>query len=485
MEARVTKHPLKNSALTKLTAVLLSASMLGGCVMGPNYRRPQVAQPSDYRFQISQSDATSFADLAWWDVFKDPALQTLISNALANNEDLQVATARIEQARQMVGVVKSESLPQIGYNAHGAIAKKPADDQDLVGAYSSGIGILSAAWELDIWGRIRRATEAARADMYQQEEIRRGLMLSLVSDVATGYFRLLQLDRELAIAENAQATFAKTHELFLLRYQAGRDSRLPVERAKASLDQSTADVADFKRAIAQQENALSVLTGGYPGPVQRGMNLTGQTLPPQTPVGLTTDLLRRRPDIRAAEQGMMSANAQIGEAIANFYPSIGLSALAGLIGIGGAGALNGSSGFWRGGLNIAGPIFTGGRLESQYRNRKAYWDETVAQYRQTIIVAFRETSDALIAQQKLVEVRAALETKVAASQQSVELSLERYHAGRASYFEVIEAQQQLFPAEDELAKVQQAQLVAVVNLYKALGGGWNLSDEQFERRASR
>lgn len=451
--------------------------------MGPNYQRPEVVQPNDFRFQINQTDASSFADRAWWDVFKDPALQALIGDALKSNNDLQVATARIEQARQLVGVARSQALPQLNYDAHGSVAKKPADDQDLVGSYASGIGILSAAWELDVWGRIHRATEAARANMYQQEEIRRGIMLTLVSDVATGYFRLLQLDRELAIAKESQSTFAKTHELFSLRFQAGRDSRLPVERAKALLDESTAQVADLQRETAQQENALSILTGAYPGPIARGMTLTAQQLPPQTPVGLTTELLRRRPDIRAAEQGMISANAQVGEAIANFYPKIGLSALAGLVGLAGAGPLDGTSGFWRGGLNIAGPIFSGGRLESEYRNRKAYWDETVAQYRQTILVAFRETSDALVAEQRLAEERAALETKVAANRQSIELSLERYHAGRASYFEVIEAQQQLFPAEDQLAKVQQAQLVAVVNLYKALGGGWNLTDNAFQRQS--
>ena len=450
--------------------------------MGPNYQRPQIAQPGDFRFQINQSDASSFADLAWWDVFKDPALQALIGDALKNNTDLEVAAARIEQARELVGVARSQALPQVNYDAHGGIQKKPGDDQDIGGSYSSAVGLLNAAWEFDIWGRIRRATEAARANMYQQEEIRRGIMLTLVSDVASGYFRLLQLDRELAIATESQSTFAKTHELFSLRFQAGRDSRLPVERAKASLDESTAQVADLKRQISQQENALSVLTGGYPGPIPRGMGLTAQAMPPQTPVGLTTDLLRRRPDIRAAEQAMISANAQIGEAIANFYPRIGLSALAGLIGIAGAGPLDGTSGFWRGGLNLAGPIFTGGRLESEYRNRQAYWDETVANYRQTILTAFRETSDALVAEQRLAEQRAALETKVAASRQSIDLALQRYHGGRASYFEVIEAQQQLFPAEDQLAKVQQAQLVAVVSLYKALGGGWNLTDDQFQRR---
>lgn len=479
MEAVVIARRTK--PVTSAVAAALICTNMSACVMGPNYQRPQVAQPNDIRFQIKQSDASSFADLAWWDVFNDRELQGLVTNALANNEDLQVATARIEEARQLVGVAKSQAMPQIGYDVHGAAAKKPADDQDLVGSYWSGVGLLNAARELDVWGRIKRATEAARADMFQQEEVRRGIMLTLVSDVASGYFRLLELDRELAIAEESQATFAKTHELFSLRFEAGRDSRLPVERAKASLDESTAQVADLKRQIGQQENALSVLTGAFPGPIQRGTILTAQQMPPRTPVGLTTDLLRRRPDIRAAEQAMISANAQIGEAIANFYPRIGLSALAGLVGLAGAGSLDGHSGFWRGGLNIAGPIFTGGRLQSEYRNRKAYWDETVAQYRQTILVAFRETSDALIAQQKLADERAALETKVAASRRSIDLALERYHGGRATYFEVIEAQQQLFPAEDQLAKVQQAQLVAVVNLYKALGGGWNLTDDQFKR----
>lgn len=476
-------HPLRKSRVGRAASALLCASLLSSCVMGPDYQRPQVTQPNDFRFQINQTDATSFADLAWWDVFRDPALQSLIGNALANNYDLQVATARIEQARELIGVARSQALPQLNYDGHGGIAKKPGDDQDIVGPYTSAAGILNAAWEFDVWGRIKRATEAARANTYQQEEIRRGIMLTLVSDVATGYFRLIQLDRELAIALDSKATFSKTHELFSLRFQAGRDSRLPVERAKSSLDESTAQVAEIEREIAQQENALSILTGAYPGPIPRGMALTAQQMPPQTPVGLTTELLKRRPDIRAAEQGMISANAQIGEAVANFYPKIGLSALAGLIGIGSAGALNGSSGFWRGGLNLAGPIFTGGRLESEYRNRKAYWDETVAQYRQTILVAFRETSDALVAQQKLAAQRAALETKVAAIRQSIDLALERYHSGRASYFEVIEAQQQLFPAEDQLAQVQQAQLVAVVNLYKALGGGWNMTDDQFQRRS--
>lgn len=474
----------KGRPLRIAVAALLCAGT-AGCVMGPNYQRPEVAQPGEVRFQMTSAEATSFADLAWWDVFKDPALQHLIGRALANNQDLVVATARIEQARQVVGVVHSEALPQVGYGAHTAVVKKPADDSDRVGnsPYVPSSGLLEASWELDVWGRIKRATEAARASMYQQEEIRRGITLTLVSDVANGYFRLIQLDRELAIAQESQGAFAKTHELFSLRFNAGRDSRLPVERAKASLDSSVAQIADLKREIAQQENALSLLAGGYPGPIERGMVLTAQTLPPTGPIGQTTDLLRRRPDIRGAEQAMIRANAQVGEAVANFYPRIGLSSLFGLLGLAGAGPLNGVSTFWRGGANLTGPIFTGGRLKSVYHERQAFWDETVAQYRQTILVAFRETSDALVAQQSLAERRAALETRIAALRQSMQLSLDRYHAGRASYFEVIESQQQLYPVEAELAQVQQAQLVAVVNLYKALGGGWKLGDDQWRQPA--
>jgi multidrug efflux system outer membrane protein len=235
-----------------------------GCVQGPNYERPQVVQPDSFRSQISASDAASFADQPWWQVFGDPALQGLIKQALTNNYDLQVAAARIEQARALTGVVRSQASPQVSYNGFAGGEQTVTQQPHDIGTttFASGIGSINAVWELDVWGRIKRQTEAAEANMFAQEEIRRGLMLSLVSDVAAGYFRLLELDRQLAVARESQSTFGETHRLFGLRFEAGKDSRLPVERSKAALDQSNASVADLTREVAQQENAISILTGG-------------------------------------------------------------------------------------------------------------------------------------------------------------------------------------------------------------------------------
>jgi multidrug efflux system outer membrane protein len=307
-----------------------------------------------------------------------------------------------------------------------------------------------------------------------QEYVRHGIVLTLVSDVAADYFQLLELDREMAIANGSADAYKKTLDLFSLRYDAGKDSRLPVERAKAAYQSSVADINDVKRRIGQQEDAISILLGAYPKSISRGHELTDQSVA-ETPVGLTTALLRRRPDILQAEQGMIAANADIGAAVADFYPKIGLSTFLGGEGVGVAG-LWGGFGIWNLAAALAGPIYSGGRLEAVYRERQAFWDETVAQYKQTIQGAFRETSDALISQQNLGPQRVALEGQVGALKHSVDLALLRYDAGRASYFEVLEAQQQLFPAEDLLAQVQRDELIAVVNLYKALGGGWDQNE---------
>jgi multidrug efflux system outer membrane protein len=459
---------------------LLGALSSAGCAVGPDYQRPDVAIAPEFRGQSGVQDAHSFADLAWWEVFRDEELQALIVEALNNNNDLDVAVARIDAARGLVGVARSQGLPQMDYE--GLVGEEaafvPLEDSAEAVEFSGASAVLRAAWEVDLWGRIRRSTEATQANLFAAEYARRGVMLSLVSDVAASYYRLLRLDRELAIAQESAGVYRDTLDLFTVRFELGRDSRLPVERARAAYDSSNARVADLRREIAQQENALCVLLGAYPRPIARGAPLAEQAMP-QTPTGLTSDLLRRRPDILRAEQVMIGANAEVGVAVANYFPRVGLSALAGQQSVDFAGGVEGDFGVWNILGAVTGPLFSGGRLEGIYSARRAFWDESIAQYRQSVLVAFQETSDALVAQQRLAERRAAQETQVQALRRSVEFALLRYRAGRSSYFEVLEAEQQLFPAEDALAQTQQAQLGAVVSLYKALGGGWTLRTEEW------
>jgi multidrug efflux system outer membrane protein len=470
------------TSLCGALAATTALSMTAGCTQGTDYVRPQLQVPTQFRAQLTPAEATSYADLPWWDAFRDPALQSLLSEAVNNNLDVQIAAARIEQARAELGVVRSQAMPQVDYRV--GVGGERTAVQGLRGVEDVDVGtasaIVSAAWELDLWGRIRRATEAANANLYREEEVQRGVMLSLVSDVAIGYFRLLELDRQLQVAQESSRTYKSTHELFNLRYEAGRDSNLPVQRAQAIYNSSLARTAELRRLIAAQENALCILLGSYPRTINRGQ-LADQVIP-ATPLGSTSDILQRRPDIRAAEQGMIAANAEIGVALANFFPRIGLSAFLGGEGfrIGGE---NDSFGLWGAALSAAGPIFNGGRLQSIYEGRKAYWDETIAQYRKIVLVAFQETSDALVAQQTLVDQRKALEAQIASLRESNSLALIRYDGGRANYFEVLEAQQQLYPAEYELARTRGDQLIATVNLYKALGGGWRQTAAEWKHQS--
>jgi multidrug efflux system outer membrane protein len=344
--------------------------------------------------------------------------------------------------------------------------------------YNSFQTAINAAWELDVWGRIRRSTEAATAGLFAEEDVRRGVMLTLVSDIAANYFLLIELDRQLAIAEESATVYKQTLDLFTRRFDAGRDSKLGVVRAQAAYSSSNAAIAALHRAITQQENAICVLLGTYPRPIERGTQLEQQTMP-ATPIGLTSDLLQRRPDIMQAEQVMMGANAEIGVAVANYFPRIGLSALVGGQGVKVEDVFKSDFSIWSIAAGLTGPIFQGGRLRANVRAQESFWDESIAQYKKTVTVAFRETSDALIAQQTLVAQHDALESQVQANREAVDLAMERYTGGRASYFEVLDAEQSLFPSEDALAQTQRDQLIAVVSLYKALGGGWNLKDAEW------
>jgi multidrug efflux system outer membrane protein len=432
--------------------------------------------PAEHRGDIGPAEAASIADLPWWEVFGDPVLQQLIEAALQNNYDLETAVQRVEQARALVGVARAPLFPQLGYE--GAASRGKAFV--FGGAnptFNNFLGAFNFAWELDVWGRIRRATEAAQATLLATEEFRRGVMLSLVSDVAQAYFALLELDLELAIARDTVVSFRDTVDLFRFRFEGGVGNKLEVDRAVAALEDTVATIPDLERQIVAVENAISVLIGRTPEPIPRGARLVEQKAPPVAPPGLPSQLLERRPDVIQAEDNLVSANAQVGVAIANFFPRIGLTSLYGGQSDELENLVKSQGNIWNIAASIAGPIFTGGQNYEIYLAQVAVFEQSKAQYFQSILRALEEVSNVLTSQEKLNEIRAARERQVAALQESVRLSLLRYDQGLANYYEVLEAQQELFPAQNLLARAIRDQLNVVVQLYRALGGGWNVPDE--------
>ena len=466
---------------TLVVISVFATTLLTSCTFGPLYQRPTVDAPDSYRSHIGTPEAVSFADLPWWEVFRDDALTELINETLRNNYDLRIAAARVEQSRAFYGVARAEFFPQIGYE--GGIGRSRNTSQlsvpVLEGQESNAFrGIFNLAWEIDVWGRIRYSTDAAIAELLASEEFRRGVVLSLVSEVAQAYFELREFDLELEIARRTIESFQRTLELFSRRFQLGVASRLETARAEAALASTSAVIPNLERSIVAKENQINVLLGRNPGPILRGVILTDPMFPPDTPPGLPSQLLERRPDIRQAEQTLIAANARIGVAQADFFPRIGLTSL-----FGGASAdienvVKSGGNIWAVAGQLSGPIIQGGRLTSLYQAAIAEWEQARLQYEQSVITALQEVSNALINQQKLAQVRKDQERAVTALRESVRLSTLRYSGGLAGYFEVIESQQQLFPAENSLAQTQRDQLIAVVQLYRALGGGWAAYAEQ-------
>lgn len=456
----------------------------GGCAVGPDYVRPEIEAPPQYRSALDPAEAKSLADLPWWEVFDDPVLQQLIQTSLEGNYDLAAAVKNVEQARALVGVTQSQFYPQIEYRGVASRQREPFQQFGGAGSATFDLfeGAFAMAWEIDVWGRIRRATEASRAQLFATEEFRRGVMLTLATTVAQTYLTLLELDRELEIQREARKVYGDTLRLFEQRYVGGVGSKLQVDRAEAALAQAEAAIPDLERRIAIQENAIAVLLGRNPEDIPRGTPLPERPAPPPTPPGLPSQLLQRRPDVRQAEENVIQANAQIGVAVANFFPQIGLTALYGGQAQEIGDVVRGQFTLWNLVGSTVGPIFQGFALLEQYRAQRAAWEATVSLYDQTVIQAFRDVSNALVTQQKLVDVRAAQERQVRALRDSVRLALLRYNYGLAGYFEVLDAEQQLFPAEVALAQTQRDQLLTVVDLYRALGGGWELTDEQWLKR---
>ena len=462
---------------------LCSLVFMAGCAIGPNYKRPAVDAPGSFRFAASPS-TNSFGDLPWWEVFKDPILLELITTAVANNYDLRQAVARVEQARNLAVAARAPLFPQVGYGGNvgrgrNALFNTPAGLNGATESYAAAN--LNAVWEIDFWGRIRRLSEAARAEYLATDEARRAVTTALVSDVASAYFQLLQFDEELAIQQAATNAYTSSLRLFQDRLNNGIASKLETDRAAAALANAASIIPRLELSIATTENQLSVLLGRNPGPIARN-SLTNQVLvTPDIPAGLPSELLRRRPDVLASEQLLIAANANIGASLADFFPRIGMTTFIGKVSPELSAFTAGSANMWNVGASLAGPVFQGGQLRAQYRGSKAKFDEARAAYEQSILTSFQEVSDALIARQKLGEARLYNEQAAVALGSSVELATQRYVGGRSSYYEVLQAQQELYPTQRAQVQAQVGELIAIIQLYKALGGGWQPAPGENER----
>lgn len=470
------------SSLFKLPFWCVAILTFAGCAVGPNYKRPAVNAPTGFRGATTDVSTNSLADLPWWSVFKDPVLQDLIQVALTNNYDLRITLTRLDQARAIQAQARSQLLPQVGYGAEANRGRNEFLGTPMPNGGQTGnsyVGGFEALWEIDLWGRVRRMNEAARANFMATQEGRRAVMISVVSGVARAYFELLELDEQLVIAQRTRDSYERTLRLFSDQHAGGLASKLEVSRAELALRTVTATVPEIERQIALKENEINTLLGRNPGPIARTSTLLAQEMPVEIPVGLPSTLLERRPDVRATEQQVRAANAEIGVAIGDFFPRIGLTTIYGGTSTDLDKLLKSEANLWSAAATAAGPVFTGGRLTGRYRQTKGAFEQARLSYQQTAISAFREVSDALISHSRYEDERVEQSQAVGAGREAVELATVRYKEGKASYYEVLEAQQQLFPAENTLSRIEAARRLAVIQLYKALGGGWSLKDSQW------
>jgi outer membrane protein, multidrug efflux system len=450
--------------------------LVGGCVQGPNYVKPSVEIPAGYRFATHPGQAAELtAETAWWTAFGDPRLDALIDETLANNRDLRIATARVDEFAAILAGTRSQAFPQVGYDLSGTRArasqeKIPSFVKPLSTTWST---VLFASWEIDLWGRIRRETEAARANLFATEEARRGVTLTLISSVIVGYVTLLDLDEQLRVAQATVEGRRQNVELFEKRLAGGWISEFEMSQVRGEYEAAVAQLSPIRQSIAVQEDALSVLVGRNPGPIARTSQLE-LLQAPVVPPGLPSDLLIRRPDIRQAEEQLIASNAQIGAARALFFPKITLTGLFGFA----SGALGnlfqGSARTWSFTGDVAGPIYTGGGLTAAVNQAEARRDQSLANYEKVIQNAFRDVEDSLSDLRNSAELRDTVQRRVATLQRSVELARERYENGYSDYIDVLDAERSLFNAQLQLASVRGDYDRALVNLYRALGGDWTV-----------
>ncbi len=470
-------------------AALVLATALAGCTVGPDYAPPEVEVPVDWRFATGET--LGDVDVLWWRGFGDPVLDALVEEALRNNYDVRIAAGRVEEFAARVGITRSAAFPQITYDAAAGRSQISRE----IGAGAAGAdrvsdffnANLNVGWELDAWGRIRRATEAARADVLAAEESRRAVVLTLVTAVATSYVGLRSLDEQIEIARDALGTRAETLELFELQLASGVISELEVAQIRSEFERTAASIPAIERDIALLENSLSVLLGRPPGPIERGRTIAEFALP-GIPAGLPADLLRRRPDLVGAEQTLVAANARIGVAVAERYPRIALTGVLGVASDDLSSLVSTSAVLYEAAAAVAGPIFTAGRVEGEIDAAEARARQALDAYVQAVLTALREAEDALVGVTTTSAEIDAQGRQVDALAQYADLAQLRYDNGYVGYLSVLDADRDLFDAQLRAVRLRASLAAAVVNVYKAFGGGWVLEaqdvadDAHAERR---
>ena len=459
---------------TRPRYLLSTLLLIGGCALGPDYERPEIEIPENYVQAVEEGE--SFANMPWWELFQDPVLQDLIRISLEENQDLGIAISRIEEFRATLGITRADQFPSVDISATGAQARNSENvfPGGLVDGKVENYRVSADVFfELDLFGRLRRSTEAARAQLLAAEENRRGITISLVSSVASSYMILRDVDAQLQIARRTREAREESLEIIQARFDQGTVPRLDVNQAEIELAVAAAAVSAAERAVAQTENNLSILLGRNPGNIPRGLALEQQLSPPAVPAGLPSELLQRRPDVLATEAELAAQTARIGIAEAARWPSLSLTGSLGLESDDLSTLNDSGSDFWNAGINLLAPIFNAGRNKERVAAERARAEQAVFSYEQAVLRAFREVEDSLVAARTYREEYAARQRQVAAARNAAVLSRARYNGGVTSYLEVLDTERSLFNAELSESQTLRLYFNAVIELYKALGGGWN------------
>jgi multidrug efflux system outer membrane protein len=474
IEPQIANRKSKVIRAKNLFILIALALLMGGCMLGKDYKRPAVDTPQNWRFE--EKDAKALANTAWWGQFQDPALNELIQTALRENKDIRIATSRVEEYMGKLGVTRADFFPQVGF---GANAGRQRSTEVGPTGWSPGLAPtsntfqtnLNANWELDIWGKLRRATEAARADLLSTDEARRAVIMTLVTSVANGYINLLNYDQQLVISQETLKSRGDSLQIFEKRYQGGVISELELNQSRSEYEEARAVIPQLEKNIAQQENAINLLLGRNPGPITRGRTLD-QLVLPAVPEGLPSDLLDRRPDVRQAEQNLVAANARIAVAKALYFPSISLTGIFGFASADLSDLLTGPAKTWNYAASLTAPIFTAGKIKGQVKQAEAIQQQALVKYLQTVQTAFREVDDSLVDQQKTRERLAVQGAQVTALKSTRRLAGLRYDNGYSSYLEVLDAERSLFNGQLSQVQTKGYLFQSLVNIYKTMGGGW-------------